>query len=294
MRIVLAGSSGLIGSALKKELVEAGHEVRVLVRREPTDSTEKRWNPAAGELDPAHIKDADAIVSLGGVSVGRLPWTRGYKKKLRDSRLQPTETIAKTLLALGEGRVPAFISASASGFYGSEPGTVFTEKDGHAGDIYLARLCVAWEAAALQAASVTRVALLRTGPVLDHRGVLKPMILLTKLGFAGPLGRGEQVWPWISLRDEVRAIRHVIENDISGPVNLAAPVVSTANDIGRALARKMRRPFWLPAPAFALRILLGRDAADSLILCDARLEPRVLLETGFEFLDAGDVQDAIS
>ena len=139
-----------------------------------------------------------------------------------------------------------------------------------------------WEAEARRAEDHTRVTLLRTAPVIHRRGVLKPLIQLTRFGVSGPLGHGTQIWPWISLDDEVRAIRHILDAKISGPVNLTGPTPASANDIGRALAERMHRPFWLPAPAWALRIALG-DAADSLLLPDADVRPQVLELSGFRF-----------
>ena len=156
-------------------------------------------------------------------------------------------------------------------------------EDAPAGDTFLARLCVEWEDEARRAGSETRVALLRTAPVIHPRGVLRPLIQLTRFGVAGPLGRGTQVWPWISLDDEVRAIWHVIDAGLEGPVNLAAPTPATANDIGRAVAKRMHRPFWLPAPTWALRLALSRAATDSLLVSDADVRPAVLEHSGFSF-----------
>lgn len=140
-----------------------------------------------------------------------------------------------------------------------------------------------WEAEARRAEGHTRVALLRTAPVIDRQGVLKPLIQLTRFGVAGPIGRGTQIWPWMSLDDEVRAIRHVIDEKIGGPVNLTGPTPASANDVGRALAREMHRPFWIPAPAFALRLVLSAAATDSLLVSDADARPTALENSGFVF-----------
>src|SRR5690606_9396573 len=139
-------------------------------------------------------------------------------------------------------------------------------------------LCVAWEQQAL-AAEHTRVVLLRTAPVIHPRGVLKPMITLTKLGLGGPLGRGSQIWPWISLTDEVRGIVHALDQGLSGPINLTGPTLASANDIGRELARQLRRPFLIPAPRFALNLALSRDATESLLTSDAAVQPDALLRS---------------
>lgn len=282
-RIVISGASGLIGSALTAALRADGIEVNTLVRRPPQADGEIEWAPGETVLDPDAVAGAEAVVALGGASVGRLPWTRSYRRELVESRLDATNTLTTALRAL-RSDAPALVSASAVGYYGSAPGEVLTEHSGP-GSTFLADLTVRWEAAARRAEDHTRVALLRTAPVIHRRGILRPMITLTKFGVAGPLGRGTQVWPWISLDDEVRAIRHVLDAKIAGPVNLTGPTRATANDIGRALAERMHRPFWVPAPRWALRLALG-DAADSLLLPDADVRPKVLQQTGFRFTHA--------
>ena len=279
-RVVISGASGLIGSALSDSLRADGAEVTTLVRRPARDNSEVQWEPGEHPLAPDVLAGADAVVALGGASVGRLPWTRGYRRELVRSRLRATQTLATALRALGAD-APALVSASAVGYYGSAPGAVLDESSA-AGDTFLAKLCVRWEEEARRAGDDVRVALLRTAPVIDRRGVLKPLIALTRFGVSGPLGKGTQLWPWISLDDEVRAIRHVIEKQLEGPVNLTGPSAATADDIGRALARRMNRPFWLPAPAWALRLGLG-PAADSLLLSDADVRPAVLERSGFGF-----------
>lgn len=285
-RIVISGGSGLIGGALIPRLRARGFAVTQLVRRPPSDDAlasvnEVEWNPGVTALDPSILDGAAAVIALGGASVGRLPWTRGYKHELLESRLAPTNTIVAALRELGAG-APHFVSGSAVGFYGSAPGRGLVEVDGP-GDTFLAQLCQVWESAALRAREVTDVTLLRTAPVIHPDGVLKPMMLLTKLGLAGPLGGGEQFLPWISLQDEVGAILHVIENRITGPVNLAGPQPATANELGRALAAELRRPFWFPTPAWLMKTVLSRDAVESLLTADARVIPKVLNETEYQF-----------
>ena len=278
-RIVIGGGSGLIGGALTRSLRDDGVRVVHLVRRPARGTDEIEWLTGA-PLDPGALAGADAAVCLNGASIGRLPWTSRYRDTLRRSRIEPTRELAGAVRALGS-EAPALLSGSAVGFYGHRPGETLTESSG-AGRTFLAELCAEWEREALAAGPAARVVLLRTAPLIHRRGVLKPLIALTRLGLSGPLGSGEQVWPWISLDDEVRAIRHLIDSGIEGPVNLAGPTAATANDIGRALARAMRRPFALPAPAWALRLGLGR-AAVALLLADARVEPGVLQRAGFEF-----------
>lgn len=280
-RIVISGGSGLIGNALIARLRDRGFAITQLVRRTPADPDEVEWNPGVTPLDPIILDGAAAVIALGGASVGRLPWTSGYKHTLLDSRLAPTHALVAALLELGQG-APHFISASAVGYYGNAPGEELTEQP-CAGVTFLAQLCAVWEAAAREAEAATDVTLLRTAPIIDPDGVLKPLLLLTKLGLAGPLGGGRQYLPWISLADEVGAIVHVVENRISGPVNLAGPQPSTANELGQALASEMRRPFWFPTPAWLMKTVLGRDAVESLLTADARVIPQVLTETGYHF-----------
>ncbi|MFK4759669.1 TIGR01777 family oxidoreductase [Microbacterium sp. ZW T5_45] len=290
-RVVISGASGLIGSALAESLRADGIAVTSLVRRAPRGVDEVQWAPGAARLDPAVLDGADALVALGGASVGRLPWTAGYRRELVASRMSATRTLSTALRELGSD-APHFVSASAVGYYGAVPGAVLDEAS-PAGDTFLARLCVDWEDAAKGAGESARVALLRTAPVIHRQGVLKPLILLTRFGVAGPLGRGTQIWPWISLADEVAAIRHVIDTRIAGPVNLTGPTRASANDIGKALARRMHRPFWLPVPAWALRLGLSAAAADSLLLNDADARPGVLESSGFRFAHA-TVEDAVA
>lgn len=280
-RVVIAGGSGLIGGALTWSLQADGFEVVHLVRRPARTRREVQWLAADHPLDPGVLAGADAVVCLNGASIGRLPWTRGYRETLRESRLIPTRTIAAALRELGAD-APAFLCASAVGYYGDRPGEDLDESS-DPGRTFLARLCEEWEREAAAAEPGSRVVHLRTAPLLHRRGVLKPLLALTRFGLSGPLGRGTQVWPWISLDDEVRAIRHLIDSDIAGPVNLTGPTIASATEIGRELAWMMRRPYLLPAPAPALRLALGRDAADSLLLADARVRPAVLERTGFAF-----------
>lgn len=276
--VVVSGSSGLIGRALVDSYTGDGVRVVRLVRRAPRTAEEVEWQPG-GRLDPAALAEAQAVINLNGASIGRLPWTRKYRKQLIHSRLKSTRTLAAALRELGPD-APHFISGSAVGFYGHRPGESLTEQS-DAGDTFLARLCVAWEREA--AASGAPLSLLRTAPVLHPDGVLKPLIAMTRLGVSGPLGNGNQAWPWISLEDQVRAIRHIADRRVLGPVNLTGPGIASANDIGRQLAQHLSRPFWLRAPAFTLRLGLGRDAADSLLLSDARVDPTALTGSGFEF-----------
>lgn len=280
-RVVVAGASGLIGSALVDALRADGIRVSTLVRRPARSDDEVEWLADASPLDPAVLEGADAVVGLNGASIGRFPWTRRYKNTLLWSRITPTRTLARAIRELGPD-APAFVSSSAVGYYGSAPGRTLTEQSPR-GDTFLADMCGEWESAALAAGDHSRVALVRTAPVVHVNGVLKPLILMTRFGVSGPIGRGTQMWPWISLDDEVRSIRHVIDSDISGPVNVTGPTPATANDLGFALAVRMNRPFVLRAPAWAIRLALGTDATEGLLTTDARVLPKALEESGFAF-----------
>lgn len=292
--VVIAGSSGLIGTALTKALRSRGDTVFRLVRRPAAATDEIAWAPGASRLAPSALEGSDAVICLCGASVGRLPWSARYQLELRRSRLEPTHAIVDALSRIHHD-APSLLSASAVGYYGSQPGRALNE-DSPAGATFLARLCVDWEAEARKARATTRVALLRTAPVLDRRGMLAPMIALAKLGLAGPVGTGRQVWAWISLADEVRAILHILDHGIEGPVNLASPRRATADELGRHLSRALNRPYWLPAPGRMLNAALGRDAAQSLLTQDADVHPDTLQQAGFEFRDtdpAAAVADAL-
>ncbi|BCR81999.1 TIGR01777 family oxidoreductase [Arachnia rubra] len=280
-RVVISGASGLIGSALECSLRADGIAITKLVRTQPRNADEIPWDPARGVLDPDALAGAEAVVNLNGASIGKLPWTAAYRRTLHESRIQPTRTIAAAITWLGR-HAPMLVSASAVGFYGHRPSERLREDSG-AGDTFLANLCAAWEAEALKACPYTDVALIRTAALLHPQAVLKPMMSLTRWFLGGPLDSGRQQWPWLSLEDEVRAIRHVIDHRLRGPVNLSGPTPASGANIGRALAKRLNRPYVLPTPAPALRLLLGRDAADSLLLADAHVEPAVLLESGFTF-----------
>ncbi|QKJ19817.1 TIGR01777 family oxidoreductase [Microbacterium hominis] len=290
-RVVVAGASGLIGGALTESLRADGVRVTVLVRRPAQHPDEVEWLADDTPLDPGVLAGADAVVGLNGASIGRFPWTSSYRNTLLWSRVLPTQALARAVRELGDD-APALVSASAVGYYGTAPGVVLDEAAPR-GETLLADICGEWESAALAAGERARIAVLRTAPVVHPRGVLKPLMQLTRFGVSGPLSRGTQAWPWISLEDEVRAIRHVIDSDLEGPVNLTGPERATANDLGFALARRMNRPYLLRVPAWALRLGLGADAADSLLLSDAYVIPTALENSGFLFRHP-TVEDAVA
>ena len=279
--VVIGGASGLIGRTLAASLRADGVRVTTLVRTRDAGADEVPWLVDSDVLDPAVLDGADAVIGLNGASIGRFPWTSSYKHTLLWSRVTPTRAVARAVRELGES-APHFVSASAVGYYGTHPGGPVAE-DAPRGDGFLADLCGEWESAAYGAGDNARVTTLRTAPIIHRDGVLKPLILLTKLGLSGPLGRGTQVWPWISLDDEVRAIRHVIDTGTMGPVNLCGPTRATANDIGFALARELNRPYLLRVPEWGLKLVLGSDPTESLLTTDAYLIPEVLAASGFSW-----------
>jgi len=289
--VVVAGGSGLIGRALVDRLRADGIDVTTLVRRPAETAHEVEWLTTDEPLDPAVLEGADAVIGLNGASIGRFPWTAAYKSTLLWSRITPTRALARAVRELGTD-APHFVSASAVGYYGSVPGRRLSE---HArrGETFLADLCGEWEAAAFGAGPDAAVAVVRTAPVVHADGVLKPLLVLTRLGVSGPIGRGTQVWPWISLDDEVRAIRHVLDARLTGPVNLSGPTRATANDLGFALAVRMNRPYLLRAPVWAMKLVLGPDATEALLTTDAHVVPDALEASGFAFAHR-TVEDAVA
>lgn len=290
-KVVVGGSSGLIGSALVESLRADGVSVTRLVRRPAEQGDEIEWLTSPSSLDPAVLAGADAVVGFNGASIGRFPWTRSYKSRLVWSRITPTRALARAIRELGTD-APHLVSASAVGYYGTAPAVRLTERSPR-GESFLADLCGEWEGAALSAGPDARVSLLRTAPVVHPDGVLKPLLLLTRLGAGGPIGRGTQAWPWISLEDEVRAIRHILEARIEGPVNLAGPTRATANDLGFAVAVRMNRPYLVRAPEWAMKLVLGRDATAALITADMHVVPEALQTSGFTFTHR-TVEDAVA
>ncbi|MEW1836213.1 TIGR01777 family oxidoreductase [Microbacterium sp. NPDC079995] len=289
-RVVVSGASGLIGRALVDSLRADGYAVTRLVRHAAQAPDEVTWAPGESPLDPQVLAGAEAVVNFNGATIGRFPWTPSYKKQLVWSRIHPTQTLARALRELGED-APLFVSSSATGYYPPDAHGRTFDESGPRGDAFLSDLCGEWESAAVASGAPT--ALLRTAPVVHRDGVLKPLLLLTKLGLSGPLGSGTQVWPWISLDDEIGAIRHVIDRRITGPVNLSGPERATANDLGFALARRLNRPYILRAPLWAVRLVLGKDAVEALLANDTHVVPAALLASGFTFRHP-TVEDAVA
>ena len=282
MKIVLAGASGLIGSALTSALQADGHVIRTLVRRTPATSTEAEWHPERGELDPAVLRGYDAVVCLSGAGIGDHRWSERWKQTLFDSRLGPTGTLARTLGAVSDGP-RTLIAASAVGFYGDSGDQVVTEAS-PSGTGFQARLCQAWEAVADEAVGTgIRVVKLRTGLVLSGRGgFLGKLVPLYRLGLGGRLGTGRQYMPWITLDDHLSATKFLLGNEaLSGPFNLVGPAPATNAEFNAALGSALHRPAVLRVPGFAMKLAMGEMA--ELGLAGARAVPQALTDAGFEF-----------
>jgi len=289
VRIVVAGSSGLVGSALVPALEAAGHRVERLVR--PGGEAGIPWDPAAGTIDAAALEGADAVVNLAGRSIGEKRWDDAERRLIRESRVGATGLLARALAGLR--RPPqVLLNASAVGFYGHRPGERLTE-DSPRGSGFFPELCGDWEEATRPAAEGgTRVAWLRSGIVLSAEGgalgrLLAPLgprwLSPYRWGLGGWLGDGSQVWPWISLDDEVRAITHLLGSSLSGPVNLATPEPVDNKRFVKAVGRALRRPVWLPIPRLVPRALLGRELADFLLFDSQAVYPQRLEADGFRF-----------
>ncbi|TFV79164.1 TIGR01777 family protein [Blastococcus sp. CT_GayMR19] len=286
MKVAISGASGLIGNALVAALRADGHEVLKLVRRTPRTADEHRWDPRHRRIDPALLADVDAVVNLAGEPIRPRPWTSAYKQRLLTSRLDATSTLSEALAGVAAGdpdRRRVLLSASAVGYYG-DTGDRPVDETAPPGSDFLAGLCARWEAATAPAAEAgVRVALLRTGLVIGRGAMLMQILgLVFRAGLGGRLGSGRQYWPWISLRDEVDAIRFLLTSDLSGPVNLTAPGPVTNAEFTRELGRVVRRPTVLPVPAFVLSAVLGEFARSS-VLGGQRASSAKLTGAGFTF-----------
>lgn len=280
MRVAVAGSHGLIGSALTAALERSGHQVVRLVREPVTAEDQIRWAPETFGVPPGSLAGVDAVVGLGGVNLGGRRWSGSFKQQLRDSRVTPTQVLAEAVQVAG---VPTFVSASATGYYGDTGESAVTEES-PAGDGFLAALTADWEAAAAPALGGARVVHLRTAPVLSRRGgLLARLRPIYRLGVGGPIGDGQQFFSWISLADAVNAIRHVLDDpDVDGPVNLSAPQQVRYGDFSDQLARRLHRRSLLRVPAAVARAA-GGELVDELVLASSRVEPEVLTGNGFVF-----------
>ncbi len=286
MKILVAGSSGLIGRALVSALRADGHEVTRLVRGSASGPGEASWSPSFGQLPLELCATSDVIVNLCGTPIDGARWSARRRAELRSTRIDPTQALAKLFRGAEPGLRPGLlVNASAIGIYGDRGNLELTESS-EPGNGFLAELCRDWESAALSAAeSGARVACLRFGPVLSREGgALQRMVPFYRAGLGGALGSGRQWTSWVSLDDVVGALRFVIcEERISGPVNVVAPNATTNSGFDRALSRIFGRQVGMSIPRFALRAAYGQ-IADEVLLASAHVVPAKLVSAGYSFL----------
>ena len=287
MKILITGATGLVGQALTQSLIHDGHNI-VTVSRRPNVARRNpsievyQWEPQAGPAPAAALKGVEAIVHLAGESVAARRWTTEQKKRIRDSRVIGTRNLV-TALGSVDPRPSILVSASAVGFYGDRGDEQLTEQ-ASAGNDFLSEVCQQWENESRRASELgLRVVQVRTGVVLSTAGGALPRMLPPfKLGVAGRLGSGRQWFPWIHIDDEVGIIRHALQSPaLSGPVNAAAPGIVTNAEFTKELASVLHRPAILPAPSFALRLMLGEMA--EMLLGGQRAVPQAALAAGYHF-----------
>jgi len=283
MRLVLAGASGFLGTALRDHLAREGHDVVRLVRGEPVSPHESRWDAYRGQLDRSVIESADAVVNLAGASFVHFPFTQSYERTFRDSRVVTTRVLAEAIAA--SDRKPAFLAQNGTDFYGDQGATVLTEDTPARDDgTFLHGITHQWQSATEPAADAgARVCILRSGAVL-HRtgGAFAPLYRIFKLGLGGPAGQGGQYFPTISLHDWVRAVTFLAEHDeCAGPFNLSGPSPSTNAEFTRVLGRMLHRPTVVRVPERPLRAVIPQLAPE--LFGSIRAEPARLQEAGFAF-----------
>lgn len=282
MQVAIAGASGFIGSALRRALAERGDTVRPLLRpSSPPDPDGIRWDPAGGVVQTELLEGVDAVVNLAGESIGAARWTASFKKRIAGSRIRSTQVLADAVASLSR-KPKVFVGASASGYYGERGEDVVTETT-PAGSGFLSDLCVRWEEAASRAG--VRTVVTRSAIVLGRGGgLLAKMALPFKLGVGGKLGDGKQWMPWIALEDQVRAIIHLIDDDVAaGAFNLCAPTPVRNEEFTHELGRAVRRPTFMTVPSFALRAAFGREATEQAFLVSQRMVSSRLADHGFDF-----------
>ena len=286
MRLVIAGASGFVGTALCSRLLENGHTLTLLTHSSPRNATTKtkkwlHWTPGTpGDWESA-LEGADGVINLAGEPIAAKRWTPSQKKKIRASRIDATNSLISAI-AKAEQKPTFLLNASAVGYYGPHGEETITEET-PAGNDFLSSVCRDWEEEAERAESLgLRVIRLRTGIVLGRGGgALAKMALPFKLFAGGPLGSGKQWMPWIHLDDEIGLILYLIENEATGAVNATAPNPVTMEEFCRTLGKVMGRPSWLGAPAFALRLLLGEMA--EMLLTGQRAIPAAAHQLGYKF-----------
>lgn len=286
LRVAVTGSTGLIGEALVASLRSDGHTVHRVVRdRATATGGDIFWSVREGAIDAASFEGVHAVVHLAGEPLGANRWTDATKRRIRDSRVEGTRLLSGTLASLADPP-EVLVAGSAVGYYGSRGDEVLTEDSGP-GDDFLAEVVVAWEAAAAPAREAgIRVVHSRTGVVMaEHGPLIEKVRLPFELGVGGRIGDGRQWVPWISLDDEVRALRFLIDTDLAGPVNLVAPNPVQNRELTEALGEVLHRPTIIPTPILGIRLLYG-EMGVSLATTSQRVVPRRLQAAGFEFRHA--------
>ncbi|VAX41517.1 Cell division inhibitor [hydrothermal vent metagenome] len=284
MKILITGSTGLIGSALVDHFELWGDHVTRLVRRTPQSKNEITWQPDKKEIVPSQLEGFDVIIHLAGVNVAGKRWNEKQKEIIRNSRVEGTQLLCQTLAHL-QHPPKLLISASAIGIYGHRGDEILTE-DASSGDDFLSHVCQEWEEATAPAIEKgIRVVHLRTGVVLASAGgALAKMLLPFQCGAGGVIGSGKQFWSWVTLIDFVGIVQHLIDTEsLSGPVNAVAPHPVTNKEFTKTLGKVLHRPTIFPMPAFVARILFG-EMAESLLLASTNVQPQRLQESGYEFL----------
>jgi uncharacterized protein (TIGR01777 family) len=284
MKILISGSSGLIGTAATTGLQADSHNVVHLVRPGKTANPgDVRWDPMRATVDVAGLGGVDVVIHLSGAGIADCRWTEERKQLLRSSRIDTTRVLVDSLSRLKQ-KPRVLIVASAIGYYGTRGDEILTESSINGTD-FLALLCRDWEAEASRAAAMgLRTIMLRTGVVLSGKGGALPRMLTPfKLGVGGRLGSGQQWMSWIAIEDVVGIIRHAIANEqVSGPVNVVAPNPVRNEEFTRLLAGMLHRPAIFPAPAFVLRLAMG-EMADAVLLSSDRVMPERMLAAGYKF-----------
>lgn len=285
MRVLISGSTGLIGTALVEALKTTSHTPVPLLRtRTPSLETTDNvfWNPAEGHLADDALEDVDAVVHLAGAPIADRRWSDKYKAQILNSRTSTTALLANAI-AQAEQPPSVFLSGSAIGFYGDRSDEVLSEVS-TAGEGFLADVVRAWEQAARGASGITRLAFLRTGVVLSaDGGALAAQLPFFRLGIGGRIGNGLQWLSWISIQDMVQAIIWLLENELSGPVNLTAPNPVTNTEFTQTLGRVLSRPTVIPIPKLVLWVRAGRELTQQMLYASQRVEPSSLLASGFQF-----------
>lgn len=283
MKVLITGSTGLLGKDLQKSFTEKGYDMLLASRKEPTDDNHIQWSIEEGFADPEKLEGIDVVVHLAGENVSGLRWTDEKKKAIRDSRVLGTRNVVDAISKL-KNKPKVLVASSAIGFYGERGEEEVTESSA-AGDNFLAGVCKEWEAESRRAEDAgIRTVLLRTGIVLSKDGgALATMLTPFKLGVGGVVGSGKQWMSWISLEDEIAVINYVIENEnIRGAVNAVSPNPVTNHDFTKTLGDVLYRPTFLPLPEFAVSMIFG-EMGDALLLASTKVMPKRLEDAGFEF-----------